>query len=182
MRIGYARVSTEDQSLNLQLDALRAAGCTRIYRDKLGGASRKRPGLTRALASLRPHDTIVVYRLDRMGRSLADLIALMSQIQAKGGEFQSLTEAIDTSTAGGKLIFHIMGALAEFERRLIAERTTAGLLAAKRRGVRLGKPPKLTPEQIANAKALLAAGTATVRTIAESYGVSRSTMYRHLAA
>lgn len=179
MRIGYARVSTEDQSLNLQLDALRAAGCERIHRDKLSGGSSKRPGLEKVLRNLKPGDTLVVWSLDRLGRSLADLIALLSQVQDKGCEFRSLTEAIDTTTAGGKLIFHILGAMAEFERRLIVERTIAGLKAAKARGVRLGGRPKLTLAQVNRARRLIADGK-KAEDIAAAYGVARSTVYRHL--
>jgi DNA invertase Pin-like site-specific DNA recombinase len=179
VRIGYARVSTEDQSLDLQLDALRAAGCKRIYREKIGGSAKRRDELEQAIKALKPGDTLTVWRLDRLGRSLADLIGLMSRIHEGGCEFQSLTEAIDTGTAGGKLIFHIMGALAEFERRLIAERTKAGLAAAKARGVRLGQPPKLSREQMASADALLASG-GRAEDIAGSFGVGRSTLYRSL--
>lgn len=180
MHIGYARVSTDDQSLNLQLDALRPE-CRHIYSDKMSGKTRKRPGLEKALQHLQPGDTLVVWRLDRLGRSLSDLIEIVSVIQAKGCEFRSITEAIDTTTASGKLVFHIMAALAEFERRLIAERTKAGLAAAKARGVKLGRKPKLTPAKLREACRLVRSGKG-VEMVAKRFRVSRSTMYAHMAS
>jgi DNA invertase Pin-like site-specific DNA recombinase len=173
MRIGYARVSTDDQSLNLQLDALRAAGCTRIFTDKLSGRNRNRPGLDRACKAMKPGDTIVVWRLDRLGRSLMDLIELVSTFQHKGCEFRSLMEAIDTATAGGKLVFHIMGALAEFERRLISERTMAGLKAARARGTRLGRRPRLSQAQLHEARRMVGSGEGTVAEIAKRMSIGR---------
>ena len=134
MLLGYARVSTEDQDLSLQLDALQRTDCERIYRDTASGAKADRPGLTQALDALRTGDILVVWRLDRLGRSLSQLIALMTQLDEQGVGFRSLTEQIDTTTSGGKLIVHIFGALAEFERNLIRERTMAGLQAARARG------------------------------------------------
>lgn len=178
MRIGYARVSTDDQSLNLQLDALRPR-CRHIYSDKLSGKTRKRPGLEKALRHLQPGDTLVVWRLDRLGRSLSDLIDIVSAIQAKGCEFRSITEAIDTTTASGKLVFHLMAALAEFERRLIAERTKAGLAAARARGVRLGRKPKLSPSKLREARRLVRSGK-KVEQVARKFRVSRSTLYSHI--
>lgn len=179
MRIGYARVSTLDQSVALQRDALTAAGCARILEDRLSGCTRQRPGLDAALGCLSSGDTLVVWRLDRLGRSLTDLIDLVSRVQAAGCGFQSLTESIDTTSAGGQLVFHVFGAIAEFERKLIGERTRAGLAAAKARGVRLGGRPKLTIEQISEAHARIAKGDNVVA-IATRYGVGRSTLYRAL--
>src|ERR671917_2418146 len=134
MQIGYARVSTEEQTLNLQLDALHAAGCEQIFTDWVSGARAERPGLANALGHLREGDTLVVWRLDRLGRSLPHLIETVTALAARGVGFRSLTESIDTTHSGGKLIFHIFGALAEFERDLIRERTRAGLAAARARG------------------------------------------------
>jgi DNA invertase Pin-like site-specific DNA recombinase len=136
--VGYARVSTHDQHLNLQLDALNAAGCERIFTDTIGGSSTQRPGLDEALTYLRSGDSLVVWRLDRLGRSLRHLIGTVGQLQSNGVGFRSLQESIDTATPGGKLVFHVFGALAEFERDLIRERTQAGLAAARARGRRGG--------------------------------------------
>jgi DNA invertase Pin-like site-specific DNA recombinase len=141
MMIGYARVSTAEQNLALQLDALRAVGCSRIFQDRSSGSIRERPQLTRALNHLRPGDTLVTWRLDRLGRSLHHLITLMKELNDVGVAFRSLSESIDTATASGRLLFHVMGALAEFERSLISERTKAGMASAKLRGKRLGRPP-----------------------------------------
>lgn len=176
--VGYARVSTDDQSLNLQLDALRPR-CRKIYSDKLSGKTRNRPGLDNAMDRLEPGDTFIVWRLDRLGRSLSDLIDLVSAIQAKGCEFCSVTEAIDTTTASGRLVFHIMAALAEFERRLIAERTKAGLAAARTRGVKLGRKPKLSPAKLREAKRLIRSGMKVER-VAKRFRVSRSTLYSNI--
>ncbi|WP_238987568.1 recombinase family protein [Roseovarius dicentrarchi] len=148
MKIGYARVSTEEQNLDLQIEALTDAGCDRIVTDKGQSGARAaegRPGFSEAMALLAPGDQIIVWKLDRVGRSIADLIHLLKTFDERGVEFRSLTDGIDTTTAGGRLVFHIMGALAEFERSLIQERTKAGLRAAKKRGKRLGRPPALTP-------------------------------------
>jgi len=143
MLIGYARISTIDQNLNLQLDALKAAGCEAIYQDEgISGASAKRPGLTRALKRLSSDDVLVVWKLDRLGRSMRHLIELTTMFDDKGIGFRSLSDAIDTSTPGGKLYFHLMGAFAEFERNLISERTKAGMAAAKARGVKMGRPKR----------------------------------------
>src|SRR3954467_3250206 len=141
MRIGYARVSTLDQNLDLQEDALKAAGCEKIYTDKAGGTRAERPGLERALADLRAGDRLVVWKLDRLGRSLRHLIETVTALRDRGVGFQSVQEAIDTTTSGGKLIFHVFGALAEFERDIIRERTLAGLAAARARGREGGPPP-----------------------------------------
>ena len=148
MLIGYARISTVDQNLNLQRDALVASGCEKIYYDKgVSGAKAKRPGLDKALRSLQRGDVLVVWKLDRLGRSVKHLIEITTQLETKGIGFQSLSDAIDTSTAGGRLYFHLMGAFAEFERNLISERTKAGMAAAKARGVKIGRPKKLNAEQ-----------------------------------
>lgn len=142
-RIGYARVSTHDQTLALQLDALKAAGCAQVFEDHaVSGASTSRPGLTDAMRSLHQGDTLVVWRLDRLGRSLRHLIETLTQLSDDGIGFHSIHDAIDTNTAGGRLTFHIMGALAEFERDLISERTKAGMAAAKARGVHVGRPKR----------------------------------------
>ncbi len=181
MKIGYARVSTDDQNLDLQRDALRAAGCNEIYEDQgVSGTIERRPGLIAALAALGAGDVLVTWRLDRLGRSLPHLIGLVAELQTKGSEFQSLTEAIDTTSAGGKLVFHIMGALAEFERSLIVERTNAGIQAAKRRGQILGRRRKLTPAQIAHARESIESGRETASSMASLFKVERSTLWRAL--
>src|SRR5664279_770649 len=144
--LGYARVSTDDQDASLQVDALKAAGCIKVFTDKASGALASRPQLDRMLDHLRPGDIVVVWRLDRLGRSLKNLIALVEDLAEKGVGFRSLTESIDTTTANGKLFFSIMGALAEFERDLVRERTMAGLEAARARGRVGGRPAKMTPD------------------------------------
>src|SRR5918999_696805 len=154
MLIGYARVSTQEQTLNLQKDALEQAGCNKIFTDTASGAKTERIGLDEALAYVRNGDTLVVWRLDRLGRSLPHLIDTMTNLEERGIGFKSLTENIDTSTSGGKLIFHIFGVLAEFERNLIRERTSAGLTAARARGKTGGRPTALTARQLSIAKAL----------------------------
>jgi DNA invertase Pin-like site-specific DNA recombinase len=147
MLIGYARISTQEQTLNLQQDALHNAGCDRIFTDTASGAQAERKGLEQALSYVRKGDTLVVWRLDRLGRSLPHLITTMTALEERGIGFKSLTENIDTTTSGGKLIFHIFGALAEFERNLIRERTQAGLTAARARGKKGGRPKALTARQ-----------------------------------
>lgn len=179
MLFGYARVSTHDQDLALQRDALTAAGCARIFTDTISGTSSERPGLSKALAALGSGDSLVVWKLDRLGRSLSHLVALIAELGARGISFRSLSDPIDTASAGGRLVMHIMGALAEFERSLIVERTQAGLQAAKRRGRRLGRPTKLTTAQVGHARALLASGE-DGRSVAQSFGVARSTLYAAL--
>jgi len=154
MLIGYARVSTTDQTLALQQDALTKAGCERIFTDTASGALVERKGLEEALSHLRTGDTLVVWKLDRLGRSLKDLIARITQLQNKDIGFKSLTEQIDTTTSGGKLIFHIFGALAEFERDIIKERTKAGLIAARARGKKGGRRTRLKPQDIAMVRKL----------------------------
>ena len=181
MQFGYARVSTGEQTLDLQLDALTAAGCTRIFRDTASGAKSDRPGLTQALDHLRAGDTLVVWRLDRLGRSLRHLIDTLTDLDKRGIGFRSLTEAIDTTTPGGKLIFHIFGALAEFERDLIKERTNAGLAAARARG-RLGGRRKAfaDPAKLRMARTLFADTKRSIPEICTMLGVSRSTLYRYV--
>jgi DNA invertase Pin-like site-specific DNA recombinase len=181
MKVGYARVSTEDQNLDLQLDALRLAECGQIYRDEgISGAAMSRPGLDSVLAALRPGDTLVTWRLDRLGRSLAHLLAIITRLEADGIAFLSLSEAIDTRTASGRLLFHVMGALAEFERSLISERTRAGIAAARARGRVVGRPPKLSPAQIEFASSALERGDLRIREVAAQLGVSPLTLSRAL--
>lgn len=179
MKIGYARVSTTDQNTDLQLQALKAAGCEQIFEDQVSGSSTKRPGLDQALKLVSKDDVLVVWRLDRLGRSLPHLIEVIGSLGDRGAGFRSLTESIDTTTAGGRLVFHMMGALAEFERSLIQERTRAGLEAAKKRGARLGRPPALSPEKLKHARHLIDGGERP-DAVAKTLGVGRSTLYRKL--
>jgi DNA invertase Pin-like site-specific DNA recombinase len=178
MFIGYARVSTHDQELALQLDALQAAGCEKLFTEKASGAQRDRPQLNAALEYMRTGDTLVVWKLDRLARSLRQLIETVEDLNAKQIGFRSLTESIDTTTSGGKLIFHIFGALAEFERAVIRERTNAGLAAARARGRLGGRPAALSEADIKAAKALLRDLEITVEQAAKRLGVSPSTLYR----
>jgi DNA invertase Pin-like site-specific DNA recombinase len=180
MRIGYARVSTDDQTLDLQRDALKRAKCKEIYEEHASGKNTVRPELEACLKSLRDGDTLIVWRLDRLGRSLADLIRLTQDLQGRGIGFASLTEQIDTGSRSGKLIFHVFGALAEFERNLIRERTLAGLKAARARGRKSGRPRKLSAKELKTMHSLLRAGEIPVSTIAEQFKVARSTLYRNL--
>jgi DNA invertase Pin-like site-specific DNA recombinase len=180
MLIGYARVSTHDQTLNLQQDALTKAGCTKIFTDTASGAKTERIGLEEALNYVRKGDTLVVWRLDRLGRSLPHLIATMTDLEERGIGFKSLTENIDTTTSGGKLIFHIFGALAEFERNLISERTLAGLAAARARGRQGGRPKALTPEQQRIAQALYDDPANSIADICRTFKISRFTLYRNI--
>ena len=182
--IGYARVSTDDQTLDLQRDALTKAGCDRILTDTRSGATADRPGLADALTYARPGDTLVVWRLDRLGRSLRHLIETVTDLERRGVGFKSLTEAIDTTSPGGKLIFHIFGALAEFERDLIRERTNAGLVAARARGRKGGRPKVKAfadPKKLALAHQLYAAGQTPVDSICQMFKISRATFYRYVA-
>lgn len=180
LRFGYARVSTDDQTTALQADALKQVGCSRIYEDKASGkASAARPQLDECLADLREGDTLVVWRLDRLGRSLPDLVRVVTELEQKGVAFESLTERIETSSASGKLIFHVFAALAEFERNLIRERTKAGLAAARVRGRVGGRKPKLDAKQIRQIKRLLRDRNTSVTELAKDYGVSRTTIYKH---
>ena len=181
MLIGYARVSTTDQTLDLQKDALEKAGCERIFTDTASGAKAERIGLDDALSYVRPDDTLVVWRLDRLGRSLKHLIETITALNERGVGFRSLTERIDTTTSGGKLIFHIFGALAEFERDIIKERTQAGLTAARARG-RLGGRPRLKAfaRKVALAKRLYEDRKTPVKEICRDLNISRATLYRYL--
>jgi DNA invertase Pin-like site-specific DNA recombinase len=176
MHIGYARVSTQDQNPELQTDALKSAGCEQIFTDKLSGATRERPELESCIKTLRKGDTLIVWRLDRLGRSLKDLVEIISELENNGIAFKSLNESIDTSSAGGKLIFHIFGALSEFERNLIRERTLAGLEAAKARGRTGGRKPKMNAKDVAKANAMLADPNITKLEVAEHFAVSRVTL------
>src|SRR5262249_27512818 len=171
MIIGYARVSTRDQNLALQQDALRKAGCERIYTDKVGGATSDRAGLARALEALREGDTFVVWKLDRLGRSLTHLVSTVADLQARGVGFRSLCENIDTTSGAGKLVFHIFAALAEFERDIIRERTHAGLAAARARGRLGGRPKALRPHQAARVRALYNARELSVPELCVLFGV-----------
>jgi len=181
MDIGYARVSTGEQTLDLQLDALTKAGCGKVYTETASGARADRPVLDEVLGYLRPGDTLVVWRLDRLGRSLKHLIEVVAALAERGIGFKSLTEQIDTTTPGGKMIFHVFGALAEFERDLIRERTHAGLAAARARGRLGGRPRKLAdPKELELARALYAGGQADIPTICRTLGISRATLYRAL--
>lgn len=178
MLIGYARVSTGDQTLDPQRDALRVAGCERIFEDEgVSGAIRRRPGLDQALVVLNDGDVLMVWKLDRLGRSLSHLIETVAALGARGVGFRSLTEAIDTTSAGGRLLLHMMGALAEFERSLISERTRAGMMAARKRGRHLGRPPVLTEVQRLQARQLVEQGE-LLNHVARLFDVSFSTLRR----
>ena len=178
MKIGYARVSTQDQKLNLQTDALEKAGCEKIFTDTASGAKDNRVGLMEAVEFCRSGDSLVVWKLDRLGRSLKHLIETINFLHKKRVGFVSLQESIDTTTSGGKLIFHVFGALAEFEREIIRDRTRAGLTSARKRGKLGGRPKSLTKRQIAMAKKLLADPNNNVQEVCDQFKVSRSTLYR----
>jgi DNA invertase Pin-like site-specific DNA recombinase len=177
MKIGYARVSTLDQNLDMQMDALQSAGCEQIFQEKMSGKKDDRPELQRCIDSLRQGDTLVVYKLDRLGRSTFKLLELTSELEKRGVEFVSIRDNIDTSTAVGKAMFRMMAVLAEMERDIIAERTQAGLQAARARG-RVGGRPKTDKTKVATALALYDAGQMTVPEITEATGVSKPTLYR----
>ena len=180
MFVGYARVSTQDQNFDLQKDALTRAGCDKIIEDQISGSMITRPGLGRIFDILRPGDTLVVWRLDRLGRGLKHLIEIVNDIEARGIGFKSLTESIDTTTTGGKLIFHIFGALAEFERNVIQERTRAGLNAARARGRQGGRPKVLDAKKHEALISLYAERKHTVSEICKILGISRGTFYVYL--
>lgn len=183
MIVGYARVSTEEQKLDLQLQALEAAGCELVFSDHgQSGFHFERDGLETALTRLRAGDTLVVWRLDRLGRSLSALVGLMDQLGRRGISFRSLTENIDTSSSGGRLMFHMMAALAEFERSIISERTRAGMAAARARGKRLGRPRALTLQQLRHAYCSIGCKRLRPGDVAKELNVSPRTLKRHLTA
>ena len=176
MIIGYARVSTQDQSPALQTDALSAAGCEQVFHEKATGANRERPELANCLRTLRSGDTLVVWKLDRLARSLKDLVEIIDDLQNRGIGFRSLTEAIDTTSTGGRLVFHIFGALAEFEHSLIRERTIAGLAAARARGRRGGRKLAMSKADVRKAAAMLSDPNITKAEVAKHFSVSRVTL------
>lgn len=180
MRIGYARVSTGEQKLDLQLDALEAADCEKTYTDTISGATSSRPELDKCLEHLREGDTLVVWRLDRFGRSLKDLVAKIEALDECGVEFVSLTEGIDTTTAQGRLAFHLFGTLAEFEREIARERTMAGLRAARERGRVGGRPRALSEEDLPEIQALMKDPDVSTSQICERFDVSKATLYRYV--
>lgn len=181
-RIGYARVSTDDQKLDLQNDALTLAECSDIYEEKISGKSTDRPVLDYCRRALHKGDTLVVWRLDRLGRSLSDLVKIVGELEEAGICFESVTEKIETGSAAGKLIFHVFAALAEFERNNIRERTHAGLTAARARGRKGGRKPVLDDKQVREIKALLRDPEIKVVDVAKRYGVSRATIYKYVGA
>lgn len=181
MLIGYARVSTQDQNLELQREALRNTGCQKIFEDKLSGSRADRPGLAKALEMLRDGDTLVVWKLDRLGRSVKQLVDMVGELHKQGIQFKSLTDAIDTGTPSGRFFFHIMASLAEMERELVIERTRAGLEAARQLGRKGGRKPKMTDSKIESAKKLLASGVPP-KDVAKNLGVSVPTLYRWVPA
>lgn len=181
MLIGYTRVSTQDQNQELQIDALKKAGCQKVYDDKITGNSVERPGLTKALEMLREGDTLVVWKLDRLGRSVKNLIDLVGELQKRDVQFKSLTDAIDTSTPSGRFFFHVMASLAEMERELTIERTRAGLEAARQLGRKGGRRRRMTDSKVESAKKLLSNGVLP-RDVAKNLGVSIPTLYRWIPA
>jgi DNA invertase Pin-like site-specific DNA recombinase len=180
MLIGYARVSTQDQTLNLQKDALKKIGCNKIFTDTVSGAKAERTGLNEALEYVREGDTLVVWRLDRLGRSLKHLIETITELNNRKIGFKSIQENIDTTTSGGKLVFHIFGALAEFERDIIRERTQAGLLAARARGRKGGRPKALTPKKAQMVQDLYRNKENSIDEICKTLNISRTTLYRYI--
>ena len=180
-KIGYARVSTRDQNLDLQLTALNGAGCAKIFEDTMSGAKRQRPGLERALEHLRAGDTLVVWKLDRLGRSVKDLVELVGDLEKRGVHFQSVTDSIETATPAGRFFFHVMASLAQMERELLIERTRAGLDAARAQGRVGGRKRAMTQSKLEAAKKLLDAGLAP-REVAANLGISLPTLYRWLPA
>jgi DNA invertase Pin-like site-specific DNA recombinase len=180
MLVGYVRVSTVEQNNNLQKDALKKAGCKKIFSDSVSGVKAERPGLEAALDFMRKGDILVVWRLDRLGRSIQDLLSIVSRLELKETAFKSLTEAIDASTSTGRLIFHIFGAMAEFERNLIRERTCAGLMAARARGRVGGRPKKLNASKVELVKKLYKDRKHSIKQISEMVGISRSSIYNYI--
>jgi DNA invertase Pin-like site-specific DNA recombinase len=182
MLVGYARVSTHEQNPALQTDALKQAGCQKVFEDKISGAKAERPGLAAALQYVRKGDTLLVWRLDRLGRSLQDLIEIVAGLEKRGVGFRSLQESIDTTTSGGRLIFHVFGALAEFERSLIRERTRAGLASARARGRKGGRPKALDRQRRELLYRLYDEKKHTIKQICQLVGVSKPTLYAYLKA
>ena len=181
MNIGYARVSTEEQNLDLQRQALEAAGCEKIHEDHgVSGAAIERPGLTRALAAAQSGDVLVVWKLDHLGRSLPHLVEVINGLREAGVGFRSLQEQIDTTSAGGRFYLHILAALAEFEREMISERTRAGMASARRRGKHIGRPRKLSAQQVTHARELIDSGLETRAAVAALFGVDVATLRRAL--
>ena len=180
MKIGYARVSTDDQRMDLQRDALTAAGCEKVFTDTASGAKAARPGLDEALSYARKGDVLVVWRLDRLGRSLPELVKIVGELEAAGVGFESVTERIETSSAAGRLVFHVFAALAEFERALISERTKVGLASARARGRNGGGQYKMTPAKLRLAMAAMGQKETVVSDLCKELGVTRQTLYRHL--
>ena len=181
MLIGYARVSTQDQNLTLQREALINAGCEKVFEDKVSGTRADRPGLSKTLEMLREGDTLVVWKLDRLGRSVKQLVDMVSELNKQGIQFKSLTDSIDTGTTSGRFFFHVMASLAEMERELTIERTRAGLEVAKKLGRKGGRKPKMTDSKIESAKKLLSSGVPP-KEVSKNLGVSVSTLYRWLPA
>lgn len=179
MLIGYARVSTQDQHLDLQLKSLTEVGCEKIFQDKVSGKKLEKTGLIEAISHLRKGDTLVVWKLDRLGRSVKQLVALIDQLNKQEIQFKSITDSIDTSTPSGRFFFHVMASLAEMERELMIERTKAGLAIAKQQGRTGGRKPKMTPSKIASAKKLLSSGI-PAKEVAKNLNVSIATLYRHI--
>lgn len=178
--VGYARCSTATQDTTMQVDALKAAGCKRIFRETASGAQRDRPELAKALDYIREGDVLCVWKLDRLARSLRQLLETGEALAERGIGLRSLTESIDTTTPGGRLVFHVFGALAEFERGIIRERTMAGLESARRMGRKGGRPRAMSEADIAKAKAMLAHPDITVKAVADTLDVSEATLYRYL--
>ena len=181
MLIGYARVSTTSQNLDLQMDALKKAGCEKIFKDTQSGARESRPGLDESLAFLRLGDVLVVWKLDRLGRTLRQLVNLVHDFESRGIGFKSLSESIDTTTSSGKLVFGIFSALAEFERSLIRERTMAGLESARARGKKGGRKPKPSPAQEKQLLALYSDKSISLTEICNTFGITKQTIYKYLA-
>jgi len=181
MLIGYARVSTQDQNLGLQVEALTKAGCRKVFEDKISGSRAERPGLAKALEMLREDDTLVVWKLDRLGRSVKNLVDLVGELHQRGVQFKSLTDSIDTGTPSGRFFFHVMASLAEMERELAVERTRAGLEVARQLGRKGGRKRQMTESKIVSAKKLLANGVPP-RDVAKNLGVSVPTLYRWIPA
>jgi DNA invertase Pin-like site-specific DNA recombinase len=182
MLIGYARVSTDDQKLDLQHDALRTAGCDKIFDEKVCGNGARLPGRQELIEYARPGDVVVLWKLDRLGRSLRDLIEIVNALKARGVGLRSLHESIDTTTPAGKLTFHVFAALSEFEAEVLRERTRAGLAAARDRETKLGRPRALNPEQVEMARTMMKNPKLSARQVADQLGVHRATLYRNIAA